>query len=48
LDNLLGGIRSGLSYSGVRTLKDLRIKAKFIRQTAAGQSESSTHIMRRQ
>tara|TARA_Y100000593_G_scaffold85894_1_gene163660 strand:- start:5263 stop:6300 length:1038 start_codon:yes stop_codon:yes gene_type:complete len=47
LDNLLGGIRSGLSYSGVRTLKDLQIKAKFIRQTGAGQLESSTHIMRR-
>jgi len=47
LDNLLGGIRSGLSYSGVCTLRDLRSRAKFIRQTAAGQSESSTHIMRR-
>tara|TARA_Y100001963_G_scaffold150632_1_gene232048 strand:+ start:2350 stop:3387 length:1038 start_codon:yes stop_codon:yes gene_type:complete len=47
LDNLLGGIRSGLSYSGVRTLKDLQIKAKFVRQTGAGQFESSTHIMRK-
>jgi IMP dehydrogenase len=47
LDNLLGGIRSGFSYSGVRSLKDLQIKAKFIRQTAAGQVESSTHIMRK-
>jgi IMP dehydrogenase len=47
LDNLLGGIRSGFSYSGVRTLKELHAKAKFIRQTPAGQFESSTHIMRR-
>jgi IMP dehydrogenase len=47
LDNLLGGIRSGFSYSGVRTLKDLHAKAKFIRQTAAGQLESSTHITRK-
>tara|TARA_R100000808_G_scaffold5977_1_gene17971 strand:+ start:2390 stop:3427 length:1038 start_codon:yes stop_codon:yes gene_type:complete len=47
LDNLLGGIRSGFSYSGVRTLKDLQIKARFVRQTGAGQLESSTHIMRK-
>ena len=47
LDNLLGGIRSGLSYSGVRTLRELQAKSKFIRQTPAGQFESSTHIMRK-
>jgi len=47
LDNLLGGIRSGFSYSGARTLKELQIKAKFIRQTSAGRLESSTHIMRK-
>jgi len=47
LDNLLGGIRSGLSYSGVRTLGALQAKAKFIRQSSAGQIESSTHIMRK-
>jgi len=46
LDNLVGGIRSGFSYSGVRTLRDFQLKAKFIRQSAAGQIESSTHIMR--
>ena len=47
LDNLLGGIRSGFSYSGVRTLKEMHAKSKFIRQTSAGQFESSTHIMRK-
>jgi IMP dehydrogenase len=46
LDNLVGGIRSGLSYSGVRTLRDFQVKAKFVRQSPAGQIESSTHIMR--
>jgi len=46
LDNLMGGIRSGFSYSGVRTLKEFQVKAKFIRQSNAGQIESSTHIMR--
>ena len=47
LDNLLGGIRSGFSYSGVRTLREFQVKAKFIRQSTAGQIESSTHIMRK-
>jgi IMP dehydrogenase len=47
LDNLMGGIRSGFSYSGVRTLREFQVKAKFIRQSTAGQIESSTHIMRK-
>lgn len=47
LDNLIGGIRSGFSYSGARSLKEFQIKSKFIRQSTAGQIESSTHIMRK-
>ena len=47
LQNIGGGIRSGLSYSGVRSLKELRSKASFIKQSAAAQVESSTHIMKR-
>ena len=47
LEDLAGGVRSGLSYSGVRSLAELRSKATFIRQTHAGQSESSAHILRR-
>ena len=39
------GIRSGLSYSGARTIPELQAKAKFIRQTGAGQHESSAHIL---
>ena len=46
LEELKVGIRSGLSYSGARTIGDLQTKATFIRQTAAGQIESSTHIKR--
>lgn len=38
------GIRSGLSYSGVRTIRDLQAKSQFIIQTSAGARESSTHI----
>ena len=45
LEELDNGIRSGFSYSGARTLSQLQSKAKFTRQTAAGISESSTHIL---
>jgi len=41
------GIRSGLSYSGVRTIKELRQTAEFVRQTPAGLGESRTHISTR-
>jgi len=44
---LAQGIRSGLSYSGVNNLLELQAKARFIKQTSAGQFESSTHILRR-
>ena len=44
LDSLNIGIRSGLSYSGVRSIPEFQAKAKFIRQTGSGQVESSTHI----
>jgi len=47
LDDIRGGVCSGLSYSGARTLSELRSKAKFIKQTSAGQNESFTHILRR-
>jgi len=47
LADLRGGIQSGMSYSGARTINDLQAKAKFIRQTVAGQAESFTHILSR-
>ncbi len=47
LKDLAGGIRSGFSYTGVRSLRELQSKATFVRQTTAGQSESFTHILRR-
>jgi len=40
---LLGGIRSGMGYCGVGTLKDLREKTEFVRVTAAGLGESHVH-----
>ena len=47
LGELERGIRSGLSYTGAKNLTELGNKASFIRQTSAGQVESSTHILRR-
>ncbi len=46
LEDLARGIRSGLSYSGARTISELQAKARFVRQTASGQNESGTHILR--
>jgi IMP dehydrogenase len=46
LAELERGIRSGLSYSGARTISELQQKARFIRQTSSGQTESSPHILR--
>ncbi len=45
LEDIAGGIRSGLSYSGARSLEELRGRASFIRQTSASQLESNTHIL---
>jgi IMP dehydrogenase len=47
LEDLERGIRSGLSYSGARTVTELQTKARFIRQTSSGLSESRTHILSR-
>tara|TARA_R100000008_G_scaffold86677_1_gene80825 strand:- start:331 stop:1374 length:1044 start_codon:yes stop_codon:yes gene_type:complete len=47
LDDVVGGIRSGLSYSGCHTIDQLHSKAEFILQTSAGRGESATHILSR-
>ena len=47
LDDLARGIRSGLSYTGARSIKELQHKALFIKQTRSGQLESTTHILKR-
>lgn len=47
LEELAGSIQSGFSYSGARSIQELWAKAKFIRQTGAGQLESSAHILKR-
>ena len=47
LHDLGVGIRSGLSYSGARSIGEFQSKARAIRQTSAGAIESSTHIKAR-
>jgi IMP dehydrogenase len=47
LEDLERGIRSGLSYSGCRSIHELQHRAIFIRQTSAGLGESKTHILDR-
>ena len=44
LQDLQGGIQSGLSYTGARNLTELRHKVEWARQTSAGTQESGTHI----
>ncbi len=45
VSELRGGILSGFSYSGATNIQQLWMRAEFVRQTAAGQLESSTHIL---
>jgi len=47
LHDLEWGIRSGLSYTGATNLSELRAKCSFVKQTNAGQAESSPHALNR-
>jgi len=40
---MTGGLRAGMGYCGVRTIKELQTKTKFIRITSAGLLESHPH-----
>ncbi len=41
IGHLVGGMRSGLSYSGARTIKELQTKAEFVRVSPASVRESN-------
>jgi IMP dehydrogenase len=43
LTQLVGGLQSGMSYSGAHTLEDFQQKAIFVRMTGAGLKESGPH-----
>jgi IMP dehydrogenase len=40
---LVGGLRSGMSYCGSKSVQELREKGKFIRITEVGLAESKPH-----
>ncbi len=40
---LIGGLRSGMGYTGSRTIQDLRENARFVRITSQGLRESHVH-----
>ncbi len=44
---LVGGLRSGLSYGGAQTIAELQAKAEFIEITPAGIRESHSHDVNR-
>jgi IMP dehydrogenase len=43
VDQLVGGLRSGMGYCGSANLKDLQEKSRFIRISSAGLRESHVH-----
>jgi IMP dehydrogenase/GMP reductase len=40
---LVGGLRSGMGYTGCKTIEELQANAKFVRITSAGLRESHVH-----
>lgn len=47
LHQMVGGLRSGMSYAGAHTIEELWEKAEFIRITPAGKEESGAHDVRK-
>ena len=43
LNQLIGGLKSGMSYVGARTIKELQMNTEFIKITSAGMRESKPH-----
>ena len=43
LDNLIGGVQSGMGYLGAANLGELRTKARYVRVSPAGQKEAAPH-----
>jgi IMP dehydrogenase len=43
LYQLVGGLRSGMGYTGCKTIQELRTKSKFVRITSQGLRESHVH-----
>jgi IMP dehydrogenase len=47
IQDMMGGIRSGMTYCGAETIKDLQRKAQFMEITVAGRVEGTPHALGR-
>ena len=43
LQQLVGGVRASMGYTGCASIEDLRTRARFVEITAAGMRESHVH-----
>ena len=43
IEQLLGGVRASMGYTGSATVEELRRKAQFVEITSAGMRESHVH-----
>jgi IMP dehydrogenase len=43
VNQLIGGIRASMGYTGCQTIEEMRKKARFVRVTSAGMRESHVH-----
>lgn len=43
IKQLVGGLKSGISYCGGRNIEELRVNAEFVRITGSGKIESTAH-----
>ncbi|MBY0413514.1 MAG: IMP dehydrogenase, partial [Bdellovibrionales bacterium] len=46
INELMGGLRSGMTYIGVDSIKAMAEASLFIQMTASGMSESKPHGVR--
>ncbi len=47
IQDIMGGIRSGMTYCGASTIKDLQRKAQFLEITSASRAEGAPHAVGR-
>jgi len=43
IEQLLGGVRASMGYTGCRTIEEMRAKTRFVQITSAGMRESHVH-----
>ncbi len=46
IGDIIKGLRSGMSYSGAKSITEFQSKSLFVKQSSSSQVESSTHINR--